>query len=127
MKRKKAICIFGVMAALVVGYIAWAARIFYVHPDAISDRYVTPEARKVVAIWMDAHPDFFLFPFDLDRLAGELCDPYRESLPLVSVTLCQRRYSPPSYPPELLVRRKGHRNVIRFWLSNGTWKGPTLH
>ena len=125
MRRKKATCFFGMMAALTVGYVAWAARIFYVHSSVNFDRDVTPEARRVVVTWMDAHPGYFRFPFDWDRFAGELCDPYRNSLPPVIVT--HHYYSNFSSASELLAYRKGHRNVIRFWLSNGTWMEPTVH
>ncbi len=125
MKRKNAMYFFGVMAALVVGYVAWAARIFYVRPDVKFDWDIAPDGRIEVAKWMDAHPGFFRFPFDWDRFAGELCDPYRHSLPPVIVT--HHYYSNSSEAPALYVYRKGHRKVIRFWGAGKSWLKPAIY
>ena len=125
MRRKKAICFFGLMASLILGYTAWGARIFYVHPSVKFDPDVTPEAKKEVARWMNAQPGFFRFPFDWDRFAGELCDPYRHSLPPVIVT--HHFYSNTSSASELVAYRKGHRNVVHFWFHDGTWGWPSIH
>lgn len=125
MRRKKAIYFFGGMAFSVVGYFAWAARIHYVRPSVEFDRDVTPDAVKHVEKWMSEHTDFFSFPFDWNRFADDLCDPYKTSLTPVTVT--HHYYGNYSSPSELVIYRKGQRNVVRFWWDNGAWQGPTIH
>ena len=76
MKKKRAILLFGSIAALVLGYVAWCARAFYLSVPVPELLEIPQEYRKDARLAVLDHGFTRPDPFRLEILARHLARPY---------------------------------------------------
>lgn len=127
MKRSSAIVLFGSLSLMIIGYLSWCCRPFYIRPNLEFAPTVPDDARDAVNAWVKDSGGYGPEDFTLSRLIANLIYPYDQGVFIpAAVTFIER--DPWTNGNGLVINHPCKPYNVRFCKdSNGKWLEPTFH